>query len=61
MKKMPMLDKEEVAKAFNHPQIEVYTEPAELSKTLRGLNFANTNLLLMSSGKFGGIDIQNFL
>ena len=61
MKKMPMLDKEEVATAFNHPNIEVFTEPEKLSETLRGLNFANTNLLLMSSGKFGGIDIQNFL
>ncbi len=61
MKKMPMLDKTEVAKAFNHPNIEVFTDPEKLSQTLRALNFTNTNLLLMSSGKFGGIDLQNFL
>lgn len=61
MKKMPMLDKEEVAKAFNHPNIEVFTDTEKLSQTLRSLNFANTNLLLMSSGKFGGIDLTNFL
>ena len=61
MKKMPMLDKAEVAKAFQHPNIEVFTDTEKLSETLRGLNFANTNLLLMSSGKFGGIDLENFL
>ena len=61
MKKMPMLNKAEVAKSFNHPNLEVFTDPEKLSESLRALNFVNTNLLLMSSGKFGGIDIENFL
>ena len=61
MKKMPALAKSEVADAFKHPKIRVFTDAEKLAETLRALNFEDTNLLLMSSGKFGGIDLTGFL
>lgn len=61
MKKMPPLQTTEVAKAFNHSNMEVFTDAGELSKNLRAINFTDTNLLLMSSGKFSDIDLGAFL
>lgn len=55
MKKMPLLTKEEVAEAFNHPRIEVFTDAEKLKATLDAGDFGGVNLLLMSSGKFGEV------
>lgn len=56
IKKLPDLDTNAVKKAFNNPKLIVFDHPDKLEKHLKTLNFANTNVLLMSSGNFGGIN-----
>ena len=55
MKKMPLLTKEEVAQAFNHPHTEVFTDAEKMKNALEEIDLDGVNLLLMSSGKFGGV------
>lgn len=60
MKRLPMITKEQVAKAFNHPNMEVFTETEVLQEKLRSMNWDKKVLLMMSSGNFHGIDIKAF-
>lgn len=60
MKRLPMITKAQVAKAFNHPNMEVFTETEVLQAKLRSMNWDKKVLLMMSSGNFHGIDIQAF-
>ncbi len=61
MKKMPAIDPEEIKTAFQLPRLQVFTQRAELEDFLKSQKLAGTNLLLMSSGNFGGMDIQAFV
>jgi UDP-N-acetylmuramate: L-alanyl-gamma-D-glutamyl-meso-diaminopimelate ligase len=36
-----------------------YNDPSELQKYLENIELDNANLLMMSSGNFGGIDLQD--
>ena len=47
-----------VVEAFQRPDIKVITDSAELTAFLEGQHWANTNLLLMSSGTFDGLDLM---
>lgn len=60
MKRLPMISKEQVAQAFNHPNMKVFTETKALQATLKELDWNNKVLLMMSSGNFHGIDIKTF-
>lgn len=57
MKKMPMLSKEEVADAFSHPNIKVFTEVGEMEAFLNELDKAEYRFLFMTSGNFGNLNI----
>jgi UDP-N-acetylmuramate: L-alanyl-gamma-D-glutamyl-meso-diaminopimelate ligase len=59
-KKMPPLSKELVARAFQHPNLEVFDAPEQLAKALAGLPWdAQEDVLLwMSSGPWGGLDVK---
>jgi UDP-N-acetylmuramate: L-alanyl-gamma-D-glutamyl-meso-diaminopimelate ligase len=57
-KKLPPVTKEEVAEAFGHPGLTVFTDSGELTKELKKINWDNKNLLIMTSGNFSGIDIK---
>ena len=57
-KKLPPVTKEEVAEAFDHPGLTVFTDSGELTKELKKINWDNKNLLIMTSGNFSGIDIK---
>ena len=61
MKKMPPLDPLTVAAAFGHPRLTVVTDPEALLEALADYGKRPENLLLMSSGHWGGIDWKNFL
>jgi UDP-N-acetylmuramate: L-alanyl-gamma-D-glutamyl-meso-diaminopimelate ligase len=61
MKKMPAIDPEEIKTAFQLPRLRVFTQRVELEDFLKSQKLAGTNLLLMSSGNFGGMDIQAFV
>lgn len=57
IKKMPAISKEEIKKAFDRDDLEVFTDAAELNDYFKGQNWYKKNLLLMSSGTFGGTDL----
>jgi len=56
-KKMEPLNERDVQTSFNDENILFFNEAEQLEAYLRGLNFEDTNLLLMSSGIFGGMDL----
>ena len=60
MKRLPMLTKAQVKAAFNHPNMEVFTETEELQTRLKGMNWDKKALLMMSSGNFHGVDVKAF-
>ena len=57
MKKMPMLNEDEVAEGFGG-EVKVFTDKNELRKFIESHYTGNENLLLMSSGTFDGMDMQ---
>lgn len=58
MKKLPLLSTKEVKEAFNHPNIEVFTDNQKLLKALERFKWKDKQLLLMSSGTFNGLDLK---
>ena len=56
-KKMQPFSQEEVTEAFNDENIKFFNQPENLKDYLLKFNFNNTNLLMMSSGNFGSIDL----
>lgn len=58
IKKLPPLSHETIAAAFEHPHLHIAGSRAALEAALQAIEWKNTNLLLMSSGHFGGLDLQ---
>ena len=56
-KKMEPVSEEDVQSSFADKNIIFFNEASALEGYLKNLNFSNTNLLLMSSGIFGGMDL----
>lgn len=51
---------DEVRRAFNTDNVEVFTDSTALQQRLRQIDYRNTALLMMTSGTFDGIDIPAF-
>ncbi len=60
LKRLPPLDPEMVRKGFDKEGLEIISSAQELSQWLSAQSYENTNLLLMSSGNFDGLDIATF-
>jgi UDP-N-acetylmuramate: L-alanyl-gamma-D-glutamyl-meso-diaminopimelate ligase len=60
MKKMPPLSWEDLQAYFHHPNLHIFTDNQAFSAYLKGINRKNHNILLMTSGKFGGLDFKEF-
>lgn len=58
LKRLPELSKLEVKEFFGSDDLEVITEVKELQQFLSRQDYRHTNLLLMSSGNFGGLDLE---
>ncbi len=56
-KKMEPLTEAEITSSFNDNELLFFNDSEVLEDYLRGLNFDHANLLLMSSGNFGGMDL----
>ena len=56
-KRLPPLPAAAVAEAFQRPDLRVITDSTELAAFLRQQEWADANLLLMSSGTFDGLDL----
>ncbi len=56
-KRMEPLTADDIKTAFGNDEILFFNDPAVLATYLKNLNFAHTNLLLMSSGNYAGLDL----
>jgi UDP-N-acetylmuramate: L-alanyl-gamma-D-glutamyl-meso-diaminopimelate ligase len=56
-KKITPYPAETVKNAFANNNLMFFNNPAQLLKYLEGLDITNSNLLMMSSGNFGGINL----
>jgi UDP-N-acetylmuramate: L-alanyl-gamma-D-glutamyl-meso-diaminopimelate ligase len=55
-KKLPPITPDQVRNAFARDDIRVFTDSSELITDLRSHEWKNSNLLLMTSGNFDGVD-----
>ncbi len=60
LKKLPPITEEQVKEAFANPGLKVYTDSKKMQADLLSLNWKDKNLLMMSSGNFDGIEINDF-
>lgn len=59
-KRLEVITAEQVKNAFGTDNVTVFTDSKEIESILRGKEWKDTNLLLMSSGNFHGIDLDAF-
>ncbi|MEW5845561.1 MAG: Mur ligase family protein [Bacteroidota bacterium] len=59
MKKLPPIEPNDVVHGFGNPAPRVFTNSNELVNALLNLSWSNTNLLIMTSGNFAGVDLQH--
>ncbi len=57
-KKLDPIDESEIKKAFNNDKLQVFTDSKLLQDHLKNQKWDNTNLLMMSSGDFGGLNLD---
>ncbi len=57
-KRLPPISADEVKNYFGN--VEVYTESSKMIESLKQIDWINTNLLMMSSGNFDGVNVKNF-
>ena len=57
-KKLEPLTEKDIKNAFGSDAIQVFTNPQELKHYLTKQSWSNKNLLLMSSGNFGGLNVD---
>ncbi|MDC6355524.1 MULTISPECIES: UDP-N-acetylmuramate--L-alanine ligase [Robiginitalea] len=58
IKGLEEISPEDIQRAFNLQHLEVYTETAALREALEDLEVSDTVLLMMSSGNYGGLDLE---
>ncbi|HAL64156.1 MAG TPA: peptidoglycan synthetase [Bacteroidales bacterium] len=58
LKNLPFLLPEEIKSSFEDDSLQVFDDINEFLAYLESLSWKNTNLLLMSSGNFDGIDLK---
>ncbi|MBK6963737.1 MAG: peptidoglycan synthetase [Bacteroidales bacterium] len=58
LKRLPFFSTEDVGKAFGRNDIVVFNESEKLSDFLKSYIWSETNLLMMSSGNFEGLDLK---
>ena len=58
IKQLDEVSEQQIASAFERDDLNIYTNPQEFKEFLFNQNLANTALLLMSSGNYGGLDFE---
>lgn len=58
IKKLEEVSKDQIANAFERDDLIIYTDPVEFKEFLFSQELANTAVLLMSSGNYGGLDFN---
>lgn len=57
-KKMNPVTEFQILEAFGRDDLKVFTNPEDFQEFLKKQNYADTVLLLMSSGTYGGLDLE---
>ncbi len=60
LKKLPMLSPDDIKESFRKQGLLVFSESAKFQEFLLGQEYTNTNLLLMSSGNYDGLNVKDF-
>lgn len=60
LKGLEVISEGEMIDAFDKSNLKCYTDSAEFKKYLDGLTIKDSVLLFMSSGNYGGIDLESF-
>ena len=58
IKKLKEVTKEQISEAFQRNDLQIYTEAGAFKEFVFGQNFEDSVLLLMSSGNYGGLDLE---
>ena len=58
IKRLEPIDSDLIIRSFNHSSLTVIDNYEKLNKKIYDLDLSNSVLLMMSSGKFGGLDID---
>jgi len=58
LKRLPSINVNDIRVGFNLNNLEIFTEAGNLKDFLLKQDYSNANLLLMSSGNFGGLDLN---
>ena len=58
LKRLPELTADEVRSAFTDDRLTIYNDSARMQADLLNIDYRNKNLLLMSSGNFDGLDME---
>ncbi|MGM0392796.1 MAG: UDP-N-acetylmuramate--L-alanine ligase [Bacteroidota bacterium] len=58
IKKLEMISKDDILKAFGRQDLLVYTNAEEFQNYLKTLDFSDKAVLLMSSGNYGGLNFE---
>jgi len=58
LKRLPELTAEEIKTAFSDNRLTIYNDPGKMQEDLLRLDYHNKNLLLMSSGNFDGLNLE---
>ncbi|MCF0072362.1 Mur ligase domain-containing protein [Dyadobacter sp. CY261] len=57
-KRLESLSEEDIRTAFKRDDLKIFTDSSELAAFLKSLTWKDANLLLMSSGTFGDLDLK---
>ncbi|PKQ70171.1 UDP-N-acetylmuramate--L-alanine ligase [Raineya orbicola] len=57
-KKLPAISADDIKSAFDMPNLEVFEDSRKFADFLKSQNYANTSLLLMSSGNFDNLPLK---
>lgn len=57
-KQLEAITEEDVFNAFGNPNLKVFTKSDDIVQVLKAISFEKKNLLLMTSGNFGGVDLK---
>ena len=60
LKKLPMLLPEDIKESFRKQGLLVFSDSVKFQEFLLDQEYTNTNLLLMSSGNYDGLNVKNF-
>jgi UDP-N-acetylmuramate: L-alanyl-gamma-D-glutamyl-meso-diaminopimelate ligase len=58
IKKLKEVTPEQIAEAFERKDLKIFTEASAFRNFVFGQGYANSVLLLMSSGNYGGLDLE---